>query len=232
MFGNISLIHQKLQNSIESLSYLDKSLKIITNLVPLNTINLQIHQSSSEIKPYLTKLLNRKAQILHKLEKKEELLPILKEILRLDPLNKEALFMEAELMEKKNLEEIVKLKGEAVESVKGEEFSKALVIYNDILKKINQKSIEGVIEHLAILLNKCICHLKLEQYDDIINLGIRGIKLIKAIKTGFGLENKKIPKEMREKIIGFEVRFLMRRSNAYLKQNQYLFIYLFFYLFI
>ena len=115
MFGNISLIHQKLQNSIESLSYLEKSLKIITNLVPLNTINLQIHQSSSEIKPYLTKLLNRKAQILHKLEKKEELLPILKEILRLDPLNKEALFMEAELMEKKNLEEIVKLKGEAVE---------------------------------------------------------------------------------------------------------------------
>ena len=224
VLGNISLIYQKLQNFPESLAFIERALKIITNLVPLNTINLQIHQSSAEIKPYLVKLLGRKAQILQKIEKKEEMEPILKEILRLDPNNKEALAMESEIFERKNLEEIVKLKAEAMEFVKSEEFSKALVIYNEILKKINQKSIEGVVEHLAVLLNKCICHLKLEQYDDIINLGIRGLRLIKAMKTGLGVENKKISKEMREKIVGFEVRFLMRRSNAYLKQNQYLLI--------
>ena len=87
-------------------------------------------------------------------------------------------------MENQRLEDIMKLKAEAVDLMKNEEFPRALLIYNEILKKINQKTIEGVVEHLAVLLNKSICHLRLEQYDDIINLGIRGLKLIKSMKIG------------------------------------------------
>lgn len=209
---------------MESLTYLEKSLSLISSLVPLNNLSLQIHQSSTEIKPYIVKLLYRKAELFNKINRKSELQPILQEILRLDPLNKQALALETEFMENQRLEDIMKLKAEAVDLMKNEEFPRALLIYNEILKKINQKTIEGVVEHLAVLLNKSICHLRLEQYDDIINLGIRGLKLIKSMKIGLGVENKKISKEMRSKLLGFEVRFLMRRSNAYLKQNQYLFI--------
>ena len=69
-------------------------------------------------------------------------------------------------MEIKNLEEIIKLKGKAVECVKGE-----------------------------ILLNKCICHLKLEQFDDIIKLGIR------AINTSVRYENKKFRRKCEKKLL-------------------------------
>ena len=126
-----------------------------------------------------------------------------------------------EIEEIKSMKEAQKLKAEAAESVKNEDFLTALNIYNDALKKITQKNVEGVLEYLAVLLNKSICHLKLEQYDDIINIGIRGLKLIKSMKNRvLAFENNKMTKEQKIKLNNFEIRFLIRRSNAYLKQNQ------------
>jgi len=201
---------------------LNQALNLINTCIPLNQINVNTKQSSQEVKPYIIKLLLRKVEIQRKLNKTEEISEIINEILRLDANNKEAQVFFKEIEEIKSIKEAQKLKAEASEYVKKEDFLTALNIYNECLKKINEKNIEGVIEYLAILLNKSLCHLKLNQWDDIINLGIRGLKLIKSMKSRVvAFENSKLTKEHRTKLTNFEIRFLIRRSNAFLKQNQY-----------
>ncbi len=201
---------------------MNQALNLINTCIPLNQINVNTKQSSQEVKPYIIKLLLRKVEIQRKLNKTEEISEIINEILRLDANNKEAQVFFKEIEEIKSIKEAQKLKAEASEYVKKEDFLTALNIYNECLKKINEKNIEGVIEYLAILLNKSLCHLKLNQWDDIINLGIRGLKLIKSMKSRVvAFENSKLTKEHRTKLTNFEIRFLIRRSNAFLKQNQY-----------
>lgn len=206
----------------QALNFLEKCLEIIESHFSLTYLNANANQSSSEAIPHIVKLLNRKAEILRKLAKKDEALLILNKILRIDQENPESKAMLQTLEEEKALLEVKALKDSASESLKKEEFLSALSFYNEALKKVNQKNMEGVLEYLAILLNKALCHLKLEQFDDIINIGIRGLKLIKSLKNSIlAFESKKLSKDQKNKLTSFELRFLIRRSNAYLKQNQY-----------
>lgn len=221
VLGNISLCYLRIEDYHQALNFLEKSLEIIESHISLTYLNSSANQSSSEAIPHLIKLLNRKAEILIKLEKKNEALLVLNKILQIDHENSEAKGMLRALEEEKALLEVQTLKESASESLKKEEFLNALSFYNEALKKVNQKNMDGVLEYLAILLNKALCHLKLEQFDDIINIGIRGLKLIKSLKNSIlGFESKKLSKEQKNKLISFELRFLIRRSNAYLKQNQ------------
>lgn len=90
-------------------------------------------------------------------------------------------------------------------------------MYNECLKKIDTSE---TIEYLAILLNKCACFLKLEQFEDIITTCLRGLKIIRSYKNRvISWTNHKLTKEEKDKLINFESRFLVRRANAYLKQN-------------
>lgn len=153
------------------------------------------------------------------MDEKDKVSEIINEILRLDDKNKEAIGLLKEIEEDRLLKEVQKLKTEAANFIVKEDFLSALNLYNESLKKINQKSLEGVLEYLAILLNKAICHLKLEQWDDIINIGIRGLKLIRSMRSSL-VENRRLSKEQKIKLTNFEIRFLMRRANAYLRQSQ------------
>lgn len=95
-----------------------------------------------------------------------------------------------------------------------------------------------IITYLSILLNKCTCHLFLEEFEDISSLCIRGLNLISNYKNriiGFGdvsltkgeMNEKHFYKfliiilEMKEKLVEFQVRFLIRRGNAYGKMQRY-----------
>jgi hypothetical protein len=44
-------------------------------------------------------------------------------------------------------------------------------------------NIEDIILYCSILLNKSVCHLKNEEYDDIISTCLRGVKIIKNFKN-------------------------------------------------
>jgi dyslexia susceptibility 1 candidate gene 1 protein len=51
--------------------------------------------------------------------------------------------------------------------------------------------------------------------DDIISSCLRGIKIIKNFRNKV-ISFEKSSKDSKEKLINFEVRFLIRRGNAYL----------------
>ena len=61
--------------------------------------------------------------------------------------------------------------------------------------------------------------MKNEEYDDIISSCVRGIKIIKNFKNRV-ISFEKTTKDSKDKLNNFEVRFLVRRGNAYLKQGQ------------
>jgi dyslexia susceptibility 1 candidate gene 1 protein len=118
------------------------------------------------------------------------------------------------------------MKIQAAEHIKNNELpqvqlylEKALEIYKQCLKKITLTHLEDVIAYCSILLNKSICHLKNEEYDDIISSCVRGIKIIKNFKNRV-ISFEKTTKDSKDKLNNFEVRFLVRRGNAYLKQGQ------------
>lgn len=56
-------------------------------------------------------------------------------------------------------------------------------IYQECLKKISLTNSDDIILYCSILLNKSVCHLKNEEYDDIISACLRGIKIIKNFRN-------------------------------------------------
>ncbi len=56
--------------------------------------------------------------------------------------------------------------------------------------------------------------------DDIISSCLRGIKIIKNFRNKV-ISFEKSSKDSKEKLINFEVRFLIRRGNAYLNQGSF-----------
>ena len=55
-----------------------------------------------------------------------------------------------------------------------------------------------------------------------ISIGVRGLKIIETFnKRVISLDGKKFDPAEKEKVKGFELRFLVRRAHAYVKTGQY-----------
>lgn len=68
-----------------------------------------------------------------------------------------------------------------------------------------------------MLLNQCVCYIRMENYNEIVAVCIRGLKLVNStMSVDYGLE-----KESREKVLEFKVRFLVRKAKAYLSLKQF-----------
>ena len=84
------------------------------------------------------------------------------------------------------------------------------------MKKVNLVGFDDILLYCSLLLNKSVCHLKLDELDDIISSCMRGIKIIKNFRNRV-ISFQKINKDSKQKLMNFEIRFLTRRGNAYLK---------------
>ena len=102
--------------------------------------------------------------------------------------------------------------------LKDSKFEAALDRYNECLKLLDASE---VLEYLAILQNRCVCYLKLQQWDDIVSTAIRSLKIIHSQQHRLmSFDNSKIDREQKEKLKEYEVRILVRRANAYLNLGQ------------
>ena len=74
--------------------------------------------------------------------------------------------------------EVLALKEEGNGLLRGRKFAEALEFFVKCLKKL-QLNDDNLVDYLSIMLNQTICHLHLDHLDDIISIGLRGIKLIR-----------------------------------------------------
>lgn len=160
----------------------------------------------------------RKARALKQLKRSVECREVLTEVQRLDGNNKELKQLTDSLDEEDNRRQVDQGKEKAGELLKSGQVQEALIIYQDLLKKVSLTGFDDILLYCSLLLNKSVGHLRMEEYDDIISLCIRGVKIIKNFRNRV-LSFEKITKDSKEKLMNFEVRFLTRRGNAYLKQG-------------
>ncbi|EAR87721.1 tetratricopeptide repeat protein (macronuclear) [Tetrahymena thermophila SB210] len=215
--GNISLTYLKMGKNQECVEFCNKSIEKVqkfTRFASFNPINKQSVQDSNN---FLIKLYIRKAKAQQQLKLLKESFDTIKQAIQINDKNSEAKEIYKEIEKSFAIEEVNHLKAQAAAFMKENKVSEALEIYNECLKKIDSTE---TIEYLAILLNRCACFLKLEKYEDIITNCLRGLKIIRSYKNRvISWTNQKLTKEEKDKLISFESRFLVRRANAYLKQN-------------
>ncbi|KAL4480776.1 hypothetical protein ABPG72_001645 [Tetrahymena utriculariae] len=215
--GNISLTYLKMGKNQECVEFCNKSIEKVqkfTRFASFNPINKQSVQDSNN---FLIKLYIRKAKAQQQLKQIKESFETIKQAVQINDKNTEAKEIYKEIEKSFVIEEVNQLKAQAANFMKENKISEALEIYNECMKKIDSTE---TIEYLAILLNRCACFLKLEKYEDIITNCLRGLKIIRSYKNRvISWTNQKLTKEEKDKLISFESRFLVRRANAYMKQN-------------
>jgi tetratricopeptide (TPR) repeat protein len=180
VFGNLALTYLKLQKFDEALEYCNKQIGKVKSFIRFSNFNPSLPQSSSESKRILVKVLLRKATALKQLNRDQESLDTVKEALQYEENNKEGKELLKELETKANDLQVKKSLEAANQLLRDGKVNEALDQYSDLLKKINPNE---HFDHLSILLNKTACHLHLDQLDDIISISIRGLKIIRNIKT-------------------------------------------------
>jgi len=173
---------------------------------------------SNELKNYAIKVVSRKVCCLESLQNNKEAMKEIEKALILDENHAEAKQIKQRIQDKITGQEVEATKKAADQLIKEKKFAEALEIYGDCLKKIPSSDI---LTFLAILLNKSVCHLALNQFEEIVSVAIRGLNLIsnhrnKVISFGLKQQNK----DLNEKFNEYEVRFLVRRGNAYAQTNK------------
>ncbi|CAD8091287.1 unnamed protein product [Paramecium sonneborni] len=216
--SNMGLAYMKLNQTNKALESIEKAIQKVKPFLQYVNLNPNIGiQSSYAGNEFLLKNLMKKSNCLFELNQEQDALNTVKQALIIDETNAEARSIMNKIQDKLIKQEVLKLKEIATERLKQQKYSDSLELYNECLKKLNPQ--EDLMDFLAVLLNRCICCYFLNQFDEIIGSCTRGIKIIQ-IQQNKILSFEKITKEQRDKLQDFQIRFYVRRSNAYVKQNQ------------
>jgi tetratricopeptide (TPR) repeat protein len=113
----------------------------------------------------------------------------------------------------------MKLKKNGDEAVQSEKPSEALGFYKQCLEKLTVS--ENLMEYLSVLLNMTVCQGRLEQTDEVISTCMKGLRVTsKHSKSTIMLEGDKLSSQDLEKLLQIELRFQIRKGNAFLKNGQ------------
>ncbi|CAD8163326.1 unnamed protein product [Paramecium pentaurelia] len=216
--SNIGLAYMKLNQTDKALESIEKAIQKVKPFLQYVNLNPNIgRQSSFAGNEFLLKNLMKKSNCLFELNQEQDALNSVKQALIIDETNAEARSIMNKIQDKLIKQDVLKLKEIATERLKQQQYSDSLELYNQCLKKLSPQ--EDLMDFLAVLLNRCICCFFLNQFDEIVGSCTRGIKIIQ-IQQNKILSFEKITKEQKDKLQDFLVRFYVRRSNAYVKQNQ------------
>jgi dyslexia susceptibility 1 candidate gene 1 protein len=214
--SNLSLICFNLKEYEKAIEYCQKTLDILVKYKPQLFVKSYEFNPNVELKQFTIKVLLRKACSQENLGKVRDAIVEAEKAVLLDENHAEAKLVKQRIQDKITVEEVEITKKTADQLIKEKKFKEALEIYNECLKKI---PVSDILTYLAISLNKTVCHLALNQFDDVISVSIRGLNLITSHKNkviSFGKQNK----DINDKIQDFEIRFLVRRGNAYAQTSK------------
>ena len=219
ILSNLALCELKLEKFERAVEIGSKAIEIIEEKMARNFAQTDKSKHSSYFKGLLIKNLYRRAQAQIKRNKVVEAEADLRTILILDEKNEEARNLRKHLAQQRDESEAAENKLEGDKALKENKHSEALEKYRISLSKT--EAADKPIEYLSVLLNMTVCHSFLDQNDDIISDCIKGLRIIsKFTKSIIKLEKEKLTKEQKEKMSQLELRFYIRKGNAFLKKGQ------------
>ena len=133
----------------------------------------------------------------------------------MDLQNKETRSLQSSLIKEQKQIEFKELKERATLLMQNEELKEALIVWKEAQNKLEK---EEVFENLAVMLNKCVCFMKLDRWEDTVSTCVQGLNII----TNYS--NRVIAfqqKQNQAKLLQFQKVFLVRRGNSYLQLSQF-----------
>lgn len=219
ILSNMSLCALKQDNFDDCIKYSTLVIERVTQNLGKNLAQFDRTKQNEYYKNILIKSFYRRAQSYLKLSRNAECEADLREILLIDERNEEARAMKKSMELARALEEAQSLKTKADEYLKEGSHSVALEHYRGALAKFDPS--EKPIEYISVLLNMTICHGALDQVDEIISDCIKGLRVIsKHSKAVIKLEKTRLTKDEQDKMKQIELRFYIRKGNAFLKKGQ------------
>jgi tetratricopeptide (TPR) repeat protein len=219
ILSNISLCELKMDNFTECINYSTEVITLILKYLNKNLSQPDRSKQNEYYKNILIKSYYRRAQSYFKQEQVKECEADLREILLIDERNDEARAMKKTIEQGRSLQEALQAKTLGDSSLKEGSHAVALEHYSTALSKFDPA--EKPIEYISVLLNMTVCHTALEQIDEVISDCIKGLRVIsKHSKAVIKLEKTRLTKEELEKMKQIELRFYMRKGNAFLKKGQ------------
>jgi len=217
--ANLSLAYLKLKDYEKTIAHCDEVLNTLKNFKSTNQIDVSQGRSWYEFRAFIVKVLLRRSSALEGIEKQDEALKDVEKALLFQSENAEAKKAQSRLKSLVTRKEVESIKEEANRFLKEKKPEAALEKYNECLKKIQPTDL---LPYLGILLNKCTCYLLKNEYEEIISICLRGLNLISNNKQKIiSFTDKSEKKEFNEKVKDYEIRFLVRRGNAYLKTKKF-----------
>lgn len=219
ILSNMSLCALKQDSFMECIKYSTEVIELVNKHLNKNLAQFDRTKQNDYFKNLLIKSFYRRAQSYFRLNQIAESEADLREILLIDERNEEARIMKKSIQMNRNLEEAQEAKGKADILLKEGSHSLALDHYRTAISKFDPT--EKPIDYISVLLNMTICHGALDQVDEVISDCIKGLRIIsKNCKAVIKLEKNRLTKDEQDKMKQIELRFFMRKGNAFLKKGQ------------
>jgi tetratricopeptide (TPR) repeat protein len=219
IMSNLSLCALKQDNFKDCIKYSTEVIDQISAQLGKNLSQFDRTKHNEYYKNLLIKSYYRRAQSYLKLDKVPECEADLREILLIDERNEEARSMRRSIQQSRSLQEAQEAKSVADGFLKEGSHSVALEHYRTALAKFDPT--DKPIEYITVLLNMTVCHGALDQIDEVVSDCIKGLRVVsKHSKAVIKFEKSRLTKDEQEKMKQIELRFYMRKGNAFLKKGQ------------
>ena len=220
ILSNLSLCWFKLGKHSQAIEACNQAISHTESNVSKNLSQADRSKHNAHYKSLLIKLYYRKAQCQLELGLETESEQSLRSVLLLDERNEEARTLKKRIEERRDFEAALKDKAAGDSALKESHHKAALDHYKQANSRLDPGS--KPLEYLAVLLNMTVCHVALDQTDEIISDCIKGLRVIaKFNKAVIKFEKNKFSKEEQDRLSQLELRFYMRKGNALLKKGQY-----------
>ena len=174
---------------------------------------------ATHFKNLLIKLLLRRAHCLEAVQRQLDAETDLRSILLLDERNEEARTFRKRLASKREFDEAVLAKQAGDQALREANHSEALNKYRSALTTFDAS--KHIFEYLAVLLNMSVCHTAMSMTEEVLTDCIKGLRVLEKVNNSvIKLTKDTWTPEERTKLSQMELRFYMRRANAFLQKGQ------------
>lgn len=149
------------------------------------------------------------------MDRLEDSLYTCREIISLDLNHKETRSLQNQVNKQIKKKKYEQLREEAKKWIEEGKIAEALEVLKESQQLLDKEDIE---EYLKVMLNKCVCFMRISKWEDVISTCIQGLNIITNHKNRVIAFKQK---QLGVKIEQFQKIFLIRRGNSYLQLKQY-----------
>lgn len=217
--ANLSFCEIKMGLHEQAIGSCSHAINLIQSKMSKNLAQTSTAKHITHFKNLLIKLLMRRAVCYEEVGQPLDAEADLRSILLLDERNEEARQFRKRLATKREYQEALHSKQAGDQALREGSHSEALDKYRSAIATFDPS--KHVFDYLAVLLNMSVCHTSMNMTEEVLTDCIKGLRVLEKINNSvIKLSKDTWTPEERTKLLQMELRFYMRRANAFLQKGQ------------